>query len=172
MNLQAVFNPQTWLSHFTSLRFRKMRLPWDWQPSAQMQDQDWGLTLLCLLGRWAKVSSKTPILIWGGGRRELGQQQSIGLVFTNRHCCHLGPLHMSLVNGAGPLTACLGFIWEISAWFSRWEKARVLASNSRTKANMANWHIRSKFGFYITSANLKPVHVSLQLNEVLMMCLI
>ena len=36
------------------------------------------------------------------------QQQSVGLVFTNCRCRHLGPLHMSPVNWAGPLTAYLG----------------------------------------------------------------
>ena len=61
----------------------------------------------------------------------------------------------------------VGFIWEISARFTRWEKAKdPLGPNSRNKANMAKYKILT-FRPIIASVTLKAV--SLQLNGMLMM---
>ena len=141
------------------------------------------------------------------------QQQSVGLVFTNCRCRHLGPLHMSPLNWAGPLTAYLGkfqpgfrdekrlykfhyyyyyyyycyyyyyysccccccccyYYYYYYYYYYHHHHGDEFWLQMREPKQTWRTDTGSKFGFYITSANLKPVHVSLQLNEVLMMYLI
>ena len=96
-------------------------------------------------------------------------------LLAQRGSATLGPLHMSPLDWDGPVIYRdefrIGFIWEISARFPRWEKAkapgdefwRQIRETKQTRRNTK----KITFASIIVSATIKTV--SLQLNGMLMM---
>ena len=110
-------------------------------------------------GNTAKITVKWETFFFFGSNR-LRLARSLCLIFDSSSLW--GPLHMSPVDRD---EFRLGFIWEISAWFPRREKAKDPGTNSGAKFEKQSRHGETKnltFVPTIASATLKAV--SPQLN--------